>query len=82
VLFWSRVETGATSVEIERQHQDERMTSSAGRVQNSGGIWRWPVKQQLAIQVTGGKGAVSGLQSGHFHRSSDSTCNSMLIGYL
>jgi hypothetical protein len=45
-------ETGGTTVEVERQHQDRRMTNSAGRVQNSGD--------------TGGKAAVSGLQSGHF----------------
>lgn len=33
--FWSRVETGGTTVEVKRQHQKWRMTSSSGRVQNS-----------------------------------------------
>jgi hypothetical protein len=34
--FLSPVETRGTTMSVERQHQDRRMTKSAGRVQNSG----------------------------------------------
>ena len=54
------------------------MTNSSGRVQNS--VVQGGGRQAAARhpKVTGGKAAVSGLESGHFrrqfHRSSDSSC--------
>lgn len=36
--FWSPVETRGTSVQVEHQHQDRRMTKSARRMQNRGVI--------------------------------------------
>lgn len=33
--FWSLVETRGTTMQVERQHQDRRMTKSTGWVQNN-----------------------------------------------
>jgi hypothetical protein len=55
--FWSLVETRGTSVQVERQHQDRRMTKSAGRVQNRGVTGLWAVKGRLDVQSYGWKGS-------------------------
>ena len=55
--FWSPVETRGTTVLVERQHQDRRMTNSAGWVQNSGVKGQWAVKGRLDSQSYGWKGS-------------------------
>jgi hypothetical protein len=54
---WSPVETRGTTVQVERQHQDRRMTNSARWVQNSGVTGQWAVKGRLDIQSYGWKGS-------------------------
>lgn len=53
--FWSPVETRGRSVQVERLHQDRRMTKGAGRVQNRGVTMQWAVKERLDVQSYGWK---------------------------
>jgi hypothetical protein len=58
--FWSPVETRGTTMQtmqVERQHQDRRMTKSTGWVQNSGATGQWAVKGRLDVQNYGWKGS-------------------------